>query len=442
MRFLSLALGLLACLFAQEALALDGDADPVFGKNGQIALVRPQQTPGNAAQPTGDLVVFADGRLLWAAPLDDGSVWLGRAWRDGSADPMFGTDGTGRITLPGCGQKRNARLVADHAGGVYLWSSGCLRHVLDDGSLAPGFGMGAMPKDGFSAAELARDLSGRFVLAGREGQQVKVYRFGPNGAADVGFGSDGSVEIDLPSTNGARELNALAVRPDGRILVAGSRGNSSGPNLVVAQLLPSGLPDSAWGDNGLVDLAPPSGFNGLIANAMALDIDGSLVVVGKASNGSNSCCVLVTRLDAGGQVVAETGLKFHQLSGQPSIYPFFEQRDSVVILPNHRILIGSIAFPFSAPLTHRTQYTLIRTFPNGDLDPRFGHDGWNSYTISDPEGLGQLGDYNQMHAIGHDESDGSMVILGRTFFEDNATGNDYVSLVRARFDLIFDGRFD
>lgn len=75
-------------------------------------------------------------------------------------------------------------------------------------------------------------------------------------------------------------------------------------------------------------------------------------------------------------------------------------------------------------------------------DPAFGHDGWNSYTIFDPDDVGQAGDYHRMHAIGNDPSDGSMLILGRTFFEDNSTGHDYVSLVRARFDLIFEEQFE
>jgi hypothetical protein len=130
-------------------------------------------------------------------------------------------------------------------------------------------------------------------------------------------------------------------------------------------------------------------------------------------------------------------MRIFQLSGQPSIFPFFEQRDGIELLPNHRIVLGAISFPFGTPFTHRTQFTLVRTFADGSLDTTFGHDGWNSYTIADPDNLGQQGDYDQMHAIGYDRDDDSMLILGRTFFEDNSTGDDYVTLVRARFDLIF-----
>jgi uncharacterized delta-60 repeat protein len=332
-------------------------------------------------------------------------------------------------------------LIADDAGGAYLWSNRCLRHILNDGTTDPDFGQGPMPADGFSAADLARDSEGRFVLGGREGQLGKVYRFDGSGSADLTFGAAGSVEVTLPASHW-NEVNALVIRPDGRILLGGARGNTHGPNLVVAQLLASGLPDPDWDEDGFIDMEPPEEFNGTNAHAMALDADGSLVVSGKGSNGSNSCCILITRFDTRGKVVPGFGVRLFRLSGQPSIYPFFEQRDGLVILPNHRIMVGAISFPFVPPVVHRTQFTLIRTFADGRLDPGFGHDGWNSYTIADPVGVGQQGDYDQMHAIAHDEADGSMLILGRTFFEDNSTGDDYVSLVRARLDLIFDGRFD
>lgn len=441
MRLVLLMLCLLACFPVRNSLARDGDVDPAFGANGQVVILRPQQTPGNSTQPTGDLDVLADGRFIWAAPLDNGSVWVGRAWRNGTADTTFGSEGTGRITLPACAQKQHVRLVTDGASGAYLWSNGCLRHVLGDGTPDSGFGIGPMPPVGFSVADLAQDSAGRFVLGGREGQLAKVYRFDSNGAADPAFGSSGSVTVSLPA-NSWSEVNALVVRPDGRILIGGSRANTHGPNLIVAQLLANGSPDTNWNEDGFVDMEPPPTYNGTIANALALDSDGSLVVSGKGSNGSVSCCILLTRFDGLGQIVPEFGLRLYHLTGQPSIYPFFEQRDALVILPDHRIIVGAISFPFVAPFVHRTQFTLLRTFADGSLDPGFGHDGWNSYTIADPVGVGQTGDYDQMHAIGHDAKDGSLVVFGRTFFEDNSTGDDYVSMVRVRLDLVFADNFD
>jgi uncharacterized delta-60 repeat protein len=442
LRSIALGIVLLMAIANPYAQALEGDADPGFGSNGQVTITRPHHSPGNGTRPTGDLVVLADGEYFWAAPLDDGSIWVGRAQRDGTADAAFGSNGAGRILLPACGLSRAVRLVGDDNGGVVVWSSSCLRHVLADGQVDAGFGGGPFPADGFAAADLVRDADGRHVLAGREGQQAVIHRFDPDGHADASFGTHGRVEVVLPSNNAWRDVNALVVRPDGRILAGGQRGNTHGPNLVVVQLDAHGVPDPSWNGAGFVDLTAPAGFNALIANALALDADGSLVVSGFASNGSVSCCVLLTRLDTSGQVDPAFGMHTFQLSGQPSIIPFFEQRDGLALLPNGRMLIGTISFPFAPPFGHRTQYTLIRTFADGSPDSGFGHGGWNSYTIADPDNVGQQGDYNQMHAIGYDRNDDSMLILGRTFFEDNSTGDDYVSLVRARFELIFDAGFE
>jgi uncharacterized delta-60 repeat protein len=422
---------------ASPVHALDGDVDPGFGTNGQVAITRPPDSGGNNTKPTGDLLVLDDGRYVWAVPLDDGSTWVGRALRDGTPDATFGDAATGRVTLPACGIARTVHVVGDGGDGYVVWASACLVHVFANGDVDSAFGGALAPANGFLAAGLERDADGRYVLAGDEGPLLMVYRFGTNGSADPQFGIAGHVQVTTPATNGVADLYALVVRPDGRILVGGSRGNTHGPNLIVAQLNADGTPDTGWNGNGLVDIEAPDGYQTMIAKALALDDDGGVVVSGVGSNGSTSCCILLLRLDASGQIVPSFGMHIFQLSTQPSIFPFFEQRDGLVLLPNRRIMIGIVSFPFFPPFTHRTQYTLIRTFADGSLDTRFGHDGWNSYTIADPAGDGQEGDYDQMHAIAYDRDDDSMLVFGRTFFEDNSTGDDYVTLVRARFDLIF-----
>lgn len=433
----------LAAMYALPAVALDGDVDPSFGTDGQIAIIRPTDQNGNGARPTGDVGVLADGRFLWTAPLDDGSVWLGRMQRDGTPD-VFGLDLSGRITIPACGPpSRNAMLVAADDGGAVVWASNCLVRVLADGSIDATFAGGALPPPGFRAAGFGRDASGRYVLTGKEGQQLALYRFTAQGLPDETFGSAGRVQVVVPTTNGFDDLYALALRPDNRILVGGLRGNTHGPNLVIAQYTPDGTLDPSWDGDGIVDIEPPDGYDRLYVTAMALDDDGSLVVSGIGSTGSTTCCRMLSRFDAAGQMMPSFGLRIFTLDGSASVFPFFEQRDGLVLLPDQRILAGAISFPFGPPFTHRTQYTLIRAFADGALDPSFGHGGWNSYTIADPEGVGQTGDYDQGHAIGHDRADGSVLILGRTFFEDNSTGHDYVTMVRVRLDdVIFADAFD
>lgn len=429
---------------ASSAHALDGDPDPTFGDGGQVAITRPLVGGGNGTKPTGDLLQREDGRYLWAAPLDDGAVWVGRSLRDGTPDATFGGLGEGRVTLPACGAPRNVRLAKDGAEGVVVWAGSCLVRLDGDGFVVAGFGGGAnLPPAGLSAMGFARDAQGRYVLAGNAGPlELRVHRFTADGIADETFGMHGGTVVVVSSTSGAASLNALAVRDDGRIVVGGDRANTHGPNMILVQLNDDGTPDPSWDGDGIVDLEPPAGYDRLYATALAIDEDDSLVVSGMSSDGGVSCCLMLARFDTSGQLVPAFGLRIFRLSTQPSLFPFFEQRDGLVLLPNRRIVMGAISFPFGAPFTHRTQYTLVRTFADGSLDASFGHDGWNSYAIADPVGVGQTGDYVQMHAIAYDRADDSMLLLGRTFFEDNSTGDDYVTFVRARFDLLFADAFD
>jgi hypothetical protein len=74
------------------------------------------------------------------------------------------------------------------------------------------------------------------------------------------------------------------------------------------------------------------------------------------------------------------------------------------------------------------------------LDAIFGDGGWRGYAIVDPTGSGQNGDYDQLHATA--DSDGSALLFGRTFFEDDSDGLDYISVVRASFDIVFANGFE
>jgi uncharacterized delta-60 repeat protein len=420
--------------------SLEGDPDPSFGHQGQVAIAHPEPDAGNGTHPTGDLTRLADGRYLWAAVLPDTRTWIGRAFRNGSPDAGVGTS-EGRVTLPACGSARNVRLVPHEDAAATVWACGRLLRIDSSGAVDPEFGAGQIPHDTFEAADLVRDASGRYVVAGIAGVMWTVLRFDAQGHLDSGFGTGGVAEIDVPAMFGFRQLNALAVRPDGRVLIGGARGNRNGPSLVLVQLDESGVLDTAWNGDGMVDMEATPPFEGLIATAMSLDEDGSLVVAGAGSDGSQLCCDLLARFDAAGQIVPTFGLRVFRLPESPSLSLFGEQRDSVEVLDDGRILMGSVAFPLDA-FNHRTQYTLIRTLADGSLDSSFGTGGWRGYAIADPAASGQGGDYNQMHATAWDPRHNDVPILGRTFFEDQGDDHDYVTFVRVLLDRLFVSGFE
>jgi uncharacterized delta-60 repeat protein len=427
-------------LCATIARAADGDVDLTFGDAGQVTITRPPGAP-TAPTPTGDAIALADGSYLWSMSNEDSSLWIGRTLRDGNPDVSFGDDGTGRVTLTDCVDFSPTFLVADGDGGAFAWTGACLVHVLADGAIDDGFGDVPIVGDDYFVVALARDGAGRFVFAASTGRTFDLLRFEADGVTpDPTFGTAGHVRIAIAAVNDLRGVNALAVREDGRILAAGWRGNASGPNLVVAALTDAGDLDPAWNGGTLVDLDPPGDLAGIVATTVALDADGSLIVGGIASSGRTGCCLLLTRFDATGAMVSEFGIRLYDL-GNVGLGSFFEGRDGLAIRRDGTILLATTAFPFS--VEHRTQFALLRADANGVLDTAFGDGGWRGYTIADPDNAGQTGDYDQLHAVAsHDDS---VLVFGRTFFEDNSNGRDYVSMVRTVFaapDRVFADGFD
>lgn len=431
-----LALGLGSAVVCAAA---DGDLDSEFGNNGQFTIQRPPGE-GFGGIPPGDLAVSIDGAYLWLAPLADGDLWVGRSAHDGSADPDFGSSGTGRIVLQTCVDSSPARLVATADGGAVFWTGACLLRVDAQGVVDSLFGGEVAGASGLEAGALREDGQGRYLLAGTRNEVWSVFRFDSGGELDRGFDDDGKVEIPMPSVFGQRGLLDLAVRDDGRIVLAGWRSNSSGANLVVAQLQADGSPDPTWSTDGLVDLAAPGFFSSISASALAIDRDGSVIVSGRGNNGSTHCCLLLARFDQSGALVPGFGLRLFELVGDASLNPFGELREGIALLDNGRILLVTTSFP-SLP-EHRTQFTLVRALADGSVDGSFGANGWISYTIADPEQAGQAGDYNFLHGFAHDGS--TLLLFGRTFFEQNSLNIHYTSFVRVEMaaETIFANGFE
>lgn len=436
--------GLSRCVFALALVACaaqagDGNPDQDFGDGGQVTILRPPDA-ATATAPTGDVAAMPDGRFLWIMANEDGSVWVGRASHEGAADVAFGSDGSGHVTLTDCARFSTTRVLAESGGGATVWSGRCLLRLDSTGNVVADFGGKPLPDAQFLASAFARDHAGRFLLAGTSAQQWRVLRFAADGTPDPDFGDQGAATVSIPATNNLRGLNAMAIRDDDRIVLGGWRGNTSGPNLVVAQLDATGDPDPGWNGNGLADVDAPSGQSGIAATAVAIGADGNVLVAGTAFSGSVGCCLLLAKFDGGGQLMPAFGMRLFGLENT-SLVAFFEARDALNVLPDGRILFGTTAFPVDAhPEEHRTQFILIRTKPDGSFDPTFGNGGWRGYTISDPTGTGQSGDYDQLHAVAVDEK--SVLLFGRTFFEDNSNGRDYVSMVRAVLDAIFANGWD
>jgi uncharacterized delta-60 repeat protein len=180
-----------------------------------------------------------------------------------------------------------------------------------DGNLDPGFGVGGLfvldlgaPATGPStggARALAIQPDGAILLAGTAPMGAgdsrtgfAVVRLNPNGTVDTGFGNQGVVRTAIGSRAGAR---GVAVAPDGKILAAGVGGPDQ---VALARYDPDGALDASFGPaGGTVTTAIGTGS---MAEALAVSPDGRPVVAGQAGAGAAGSDFAVARYLADPQV--------------------------------------------------------------------------------------------------------------------------------------------
>ncbi len=218
----------------------DGTPDPTFGAAG-IATVADFDGQSLARQPDGMIVVLSAHQ--------GGGISLVRYDGSGMADLSFGSGGTVALS--------------------YFTDS-------EYSTPHPGFGV---------------DPSGRLIVGSAVGGQHVhfqedtdwiVVRFDGDGSPDPAFGNGGSARTAFGRVDGS--ITALAIQPDGKIVVAGSLDTFFGdpaqpalPAIVLARYDETGTPDATFGTAGVVRTKIPMA----IAPAwVGIQPDGKIVVVG------------------------------------------------------------------------------------------------------------------------------------------------------------------
>jgi uncharacterized delta-60 repeat protein len=193
--------------------------------------------------PAAGVAVQDDGKVLVAASVNKhsspNSVAVLRFLPDGRPDGDFGT--AGRVLLPGQGTPTIGMAVQD---------------------------------------------DGRILVGTNLGLGFRVVRLDAAGSVDTGFSAAHVTWV--PGAAGV-EFNAMALAPDGKVIVAGSfltAGNSRG--LVVARLQPNGALDPNFGTGGLLLRQPPAGFANWseTVSSVAVRPDGTVLIGGSISLGT------------------------------------------------------------------------------------------------------------------------------------------------------------
>jgi uncharacterized delta-60 repeat protein len=154
---------------------------------------------------------------------------------------------------------------------------------LDTGFGASGFVFNSTEIGSFSSAAL--DASGNVVAAGLINNSWSVMRVSGAGVPDATFGNSGALGVETLPPAPTAIPTSIVIQSDGKIVVSGTTdGNGAMGDFVTARYNTDGSPDSGFGANGLV--VTDFGSNVDSGNAMALLPDGRILVAGQTVVGS------------------------------------------------------------------------------------------------------------------------------------------------------------
>ena len=127
------------------------------------------------------------------------------------------------------------------------------------------------------------------MAVGSSDNDVALVRYQADGSPDPGFGSHGVV---LTSFGGPESAEAVAVQPDGKIVVAGWVTTRQQGDMALARYLPNGNLDPNFSRDGkaTVNLSPND-----YLSAIGLQRDGRIVAAGASGDGATQFAVVRLR---------------------------------------------------------------------------------------------------------------------------------------------------
>ncbi|MFO1330163.1 MAG: hypothetical protein U1F56_22635 [Rubrivivax sp.] len=408
-------------------LSLDGlpagaSAAPVLVTPGaSFADITISAAPGAAHSLPTTARLTASGAFGTRTVATEQAVTVTVRGAPGSVDTSYG--GGAQIT-PVANSEDYAHAVAVQADGKVVTvgttaiSTGtvvALTRHLRDGGLDPSFGNGGkvitqVGARGDSARAVAIQPDGRIVVAGWTDQtgtdaNVLVLRYRGDGTLDPGFGDAGRTV--LPLGNGTDRAHAVAIQDDGRIVVGGttlSGTSTSGQDFALMRLMPDGTLDAGFGNGGKVVTAMQSHSSSDVVYALALPVIGGeqrILAVG----GEGDFIAARYRPDGTLDASFGNGGKVLGLFGRN-----IGAARAVTLLPGGgMVLAGGIYNDFAA-----AQLTAA-----GTLDAGFGQGGLVTVAVSPTN-------WDNATAIAR-QADGKLVLGGWTY-AGNSSSADFTAL--------------
>ena len=264
--------------------------------------------------------------------------------------------------------------------GVLLGVSMAAPAAAAPGGLDTGFGMSGKVITDFGQASVANAVAiqsdKKIVAAGRVGDtsagDFGLARYKEDGTPDSSFGTSGTVTT--PFTDSPDVARAVAIQPDGKIVVGGHAGSEGTGDFALARYNSNGTLDTSFGTAGKVTTDLSGGLGDGI-RGMAILPDGKILAVGAAGPADglaryNQDGSLDASFGVDGKAVVKIGNAAHAFSLAP--------------LGNGQFLTAGMA---TGTLT-RGDFMVARFNADGSLDSGFGAGG---VTTTDFGGQNDLG---------------------------------------------------
>jgi uncharacterized delta-60 repeat protein len=359
-----------------SVLARDGSLDPTFGTGGIVTT-----DFGTTADQGYAVAMQSDGKIVMAGVVlgeINTDFALARYNRDGSLDNTFDTNG---MVITDFGSDRfdygyavviqpdGKIIIAGESSVTANTSDFGLARYNPDGSLDSSFDTDGKVITDFGSDEQGHAITlqpdGRIVVAGHNGNgsnyDFALARYNSDGSLDTSLDSDGKVITDFGSNSDLG--SAVALQPDGKLVVAGTTLNSVSNSLdfALARYNEDGSLDTTFDVDGKVitNFVSNSTDNG---NAVALQADGKIVVAGFSYDGTNYDYALARyNIDGSLDISLDTDGKVTTDFDFGSV----DQGEAIVLQPDGKIVVAGASKGFA----------LARYNPDGSLDSSFDADG-------------------------------------------------------------------
>jgi uncharacterized delta-60 repeat protein len=319
-----------------DAAVLASDASPALARRlttkviagkevgfpGPVSITVPGAGLASNIVEQGGRFIIVGGSDTFTGQANEQGLFLARFEADGTPDPSFGQGGSTRIILfaqnkmvnnssPSVALSPNgkivvARTITDKFPGNLPGRRVAVVRLDPDGSLDPTFGNGGLVyttiDNHFEALSVAVQRDDRVVVGGQSGHTgncpctrlATLIRYQSNGQPDPTFGSFGVARATLvvvgppPTLSRESSFSSIFVQENGLIVAAGQVQTGTeklvpSAKMLVAEYLPTGELNPAFGSSGAVALTFDGPYQKFDASSLAFRENGKILAGGSAS---------------------------------------------------------------------------------------------------------------------------------------------------------------